>query len=203
MPINERGNLPLTKLDPDRCPRCSVSLIGNPIPQDQRVGRSTHYRREIGVETDDYDGMLYLCCPDCGWAWSRFVGGRGEGSFTALAKKHVDAHNARLRDDWDEIRARFIENAPRIMALLTDAGWPPTGWRCDIPFVVIDLRVKGPEPPDDWQDEAAMDAVRAQWNSLSPAIAAATEMLGIRVQTTPVSERRPWVSSDRYELWPT
>jgi hypothetical protein len=79
----------------DECPNCGVTLIGDPIPaqylvhedtHDEQVKRwghclclpygegVTHGRREIGVVVQGlYDGILYYLCPDCAFAWPRFV----------------------------------------------------------------------------------------------------------------------------------
>lgn len=55
----------------DNCPKCNVSLIGDPIPDDIKEHYSaTHWRREIGVEIPElYDGVWYWKCPDCGHGW--------------------------------------------------------------------------------------------------------------------------------------
>ena len=55
----------------DKCPHCGVSLIGDPIPEDQRdkyYGRETHWRREIGIV--EHDRVTKWRCPDCGREWS-------------------------------------------------------------------------------------------------------------------------------------
>lgn len=61
----------------DNCPACSESLIGPPIPEESRdlYGRSTHFRRVIGIEhRGRYDGVSEWECPYCGYAEDRFTG---------------------------------------------------------------------------------------------------------------------------------
>lgn len=56
----------------NNCPHCSVSLIGEPIPEDIRQHYSPpyHWRREIGIEDPDkYDGIWEWMCPDCKGRW--------------------------------------------------------------------------------------------------------------------------------------
>lgn len=55
----------------DNCPKCDVSLIGNPIPEASRewFGWKTHFRREIGIVENDY--VTRWVCPDCGHEWPR------------------------------------------------------------------------------------------------------------------------------------
>jgi hypothetical protein len=53
----------------DNCPKCKVSWIGEPIPEDIAHHYSgTHWRREIGIDggmLGIYDGIVALKCPDC------------------------------------------------------------------------------------------------------------------------------------------
>ena len=60
----------------DNCPKCKVSLIGDPIPEDIVKDYSgTHWRREIGIEYPErYDGIWEWKCPDCGHTWFSEVG---------------------------------------------------------------------------------------------------------------------------------
>ena len=54
--------------EPDNCPNCGVTWIGEPIPDSDRefFGGKTHFRREIGVEIrGKYDGVDHWKCPDC------------------------------------------------------------------------------------------------------------------------------------------
>lgn len=53
------------------CPHCGVSLIGEPIPEDQLkyYGNRTHWRREIGIVENDR--VVEWQCPDCGGTWPR------------------------------------------------------------------------------------------------------------------------------------
>lgn len=59
----------------DNCPKCKVSLVGVPIPEEDRAyfGKATHFKREIGIEYPCYDGILTYSCPDCGHEWPRFT----------------------------------------------------------------------------------------------------------------------------------
>ena len=77
---------------PDTCPHCGVSLLGDPIPQESLDKGyygpgTTHFRRDFGAEVDGvYDGVLYWVCPDCGGAWHQF----DEGTrLHSLAEKYV------------------------------------------------------------------------------------------------------------------
>ena len=53
----------------NNCPKCKVSWIGEPIPDDIKEHYSgTHWRREIGIDggyMGIYDGIVALKCPDC------------------------------------------------------------------------------------------------------------------------------------------
>lgn len=62
--------------NPDNCPKCGVSLIGDPIPEMYLIhyGGSTHWRREIGLEYPElYDGVWEWQCPDCDHTWPSVV----------------------------------------------------------------------------------------------------------------------------------
>jgi len=62
---------------PENCPLCGVSLLGDPIPQDELKwhGDSTHWKREIGIERPEiYDGVFEWKCPDCLQTWPSEVG---------------------------------------------------------------------------------------------------------------------------------
>lgn len=72
----------------DNCPKCNVTLIGDPIPEKDRefFGNSTHFRREIGMEYPEfYDGTVEWRCPDCKHLWNAFSGKLGEGFARKLA----------------------------------------------------------------------------------------------------------------------
>lgn len=58
----------------DNCPKCGVSLQGDPIPEEeQHLFGATHFRREIGLEDPMlYDGIAWWQCPDCQHIWKRF-----------------------------------------------------------------------------------------------------------------------------------
>jgi len=109
---------------PDHCPTCGVSLQGDPIPHEYRVhkddcaeqvarhgrcycrpyGSATHFRREIGHEVPGvYDGVLFWHCPECGWAWPRFV-----ATSTTLGQKsaeHADRWNRYMASGSSEGKA--------------------------------------------------------------------------------------------------
>lgn len=60
---------------PEHCPHCHASLIGEPIPEEQRqsgcYGNSTHWRREIAIYDRGKDRTVAFECPDCGKRWER------------------------------------------------------------------------------------------------------------------------------------
>ena len=62
--------------NPDNCPHCGASLIGDPIPDDIKENYSgTNWRREIGREDPSvYDGIIEWICPDCNGVWPSEVG---------------------------------------------------------------------------------------------------------------------------------
>ena len=59
----------------DNCPKCGVSFIGDPIPEDiVEFYAGTHWRREIGIDggyMGIYDGIVAFKCPDCGHEFPR------------------------------------------------------------------------------------------------------------------------------------
>lgn len=58
----------------DNCPKCNVSFVGDPIPENIREHYAPPYtwRREIGIEVPEiYDGLLVYRCPDCGHEFAR------------------------------------------------------------------------------------------------------------------------------------
>lgn len=60
----------------NNCPHCGVSLIGDKIPDDiqHHYGKTTHWRREIGIEIQGlYDGIWEYQCPDCKGRWDSEV----------------------------------------------------------------------------------------------------------------------------------
>lgn len=168
MPINEHGNLPLTELSSDRCPHCGTSLING----------ETHARREIGMETDDYDGILFYVCPDCHRGWSRFL---GEGSFSQLAKRHVAEHNRGVADadrDRDRICASVDDHVDAIEEVLASYGLSaPHGWRYGPYAAEVTLFVH-------WED---VDAAR--WDDLVPTSRRLTEIVGWRTRVHPLINR--------------
>lgn len=59
---------------PDNCPACNASLIGAPIPEENRhlhAPGSTHYYRVIGLYDRKKDRTTHWKCPDCGHTWER------------------------------------------------------------------------------------------------------------------------------------
>lgn len=60
---------PLDNNSPRFCPKCKVSLLGEPIPDDIKENYGgTHYKREIGIDggyMGIYDGIVAYQCPDC------------------------------------------------------------------------------------------------------------------------------------------
>lgn len=66
---------PLDNNSPRFCPKCEVSLLGEPIPEDKRKQYSgTHWKREIGIDggyLGIYDGIVAYQCPDCKETWPR------------------------------------------------------------------------------------------------------------------------------------
>ena len=61
--------------DHDNCPKCKVSFIGDPIPEDQlKYFSVTHWSRQIGIDggmAGIYDGIVAWKCPDCGHTFHR------------------------------------------------------------------------------------------------------------------------------------
>ena len=80
----------------DVCPHCSASLLGDPIPREERAElRATHFRREFGVEVRGvYDGVLFWACPDCGGCWHRFPVGH---PYRERAEPHMLRYAATVR----------------------------------------------------------------------------------------------------------
>lgn len=83
----------------DNCPKCNSNWNGSPIletfikqreegvkcwqnksNEEIEAEMKEHYRppyvwrREIGIETLDYDGISYWQCPDCKTTFNRFTG---------------------------------------------------------------------------------------------------------------------------------
>lgn len=68
-------NMTKKKYDPNaplNCPHCDVSLLGEPIPVKDlhHYGRSTHFKREIGIYDWDKDRTVAYRWPDCQKEWS-------------------------------------------------------------------------------------------------------------------------------------
>lgn len=75
----------LIRTQPDNCPYCGVSLLGEPLSAEtlaaqtldtmKEFGMPTHLRREIGRGGlhPIYQGVLFWECPDCGGQWHRFT----------------------------------------------------------------------------------------------------------------------------------
>lgn len=66
----------MSQNDPENCPHCKVSLLGETISQellDTGYYYGTHWKREIGVEIPEkYDGIYYYFCPDCKGEWGGY-----------------------------------------------------------------------------------------------------------------------------------
>lgn len=140
MTVDTGGSLPLREDDPDGCPLCGVSLLGEPIPEASRhhYGSSTHFRREMGVETDGYDGVLYWVCPDCHGAWPRFTNtrlpaGAVPDRLTRLGLEAVAAHTAQvaLLSDATEVERTLTTHAEQIEGAIEGVGLAWTGWTVD------------------------------------------------------------------------
>lgn len=120
----------------DRCPHCGVGLT-TPIPPENKHlhGASTHYRREIGVEVNDSDGLLYFVCPDCHGAWPRSVTGLTRGvaadmlaERAAKAVAEHDADVAVLRDPA-HVESVLRTHGDVIRFAIGLAGLRWLGWR--------------------------------------------------------------------------
>lgn len=61
---------------PISCPICGNSLLGDPVPDDQKEFYAGNYfKREIGYEyPEKYDGVWEWKCPDCDGFWPSEVG---------------------------------------------------------------------------------------------------------------------------------
>ena len=59
---------------PYKCPHCSTSLLGDPIPTEIKEHYySNYWKREIGIEdSSKYDGVYYYQCPDCKGEWGGY-----------------------------------------------------------------------------------------------------------------------------------
>lgn len=56
--------------NPDNCPNCNTTLIGDPIPLEDVTNYSgTHWRREIGIYDMGQDRTVAWRCPDCAHEW--------------------------------------------------------------------------------------------------------------------------------------
>lgn len=72
--MNNVKPLPTEADKPHKCPHCSVSLLGEAIPEDMKEYYSGNYfKREIGVEISQfYDGIYFYVCPDCKGEWGGY-----------------------------------------------------------------------------------------------------------------------------------
>lgn len=61
-------------MHPEECPKCGVSLKGDPIPEDvKKYYHGDYFYRVKGIEFRGvYDGVAAWECPDCLHVWSRF-----------------------------------------------------------------------------------------------------------------------------------
>lgn len=56
--------------EPLNCPHCGVSLLGDPIPEEnQKYYAGTHWKREIGIYDWGKDRTVAYQCPDCKKQW--------------------------------------------------------------------------------------------------------------------------------------
>lgn len=57
----------------DNCPKCGVSLLGDPIPEASRehFGGKTHFRRQVGIYSREQDRTVAWRCPDCDYEEAR------------------------------------------------------------------------------------------------------------------------------------
>lgn len=140
MTVGLGGPLPLGEITPDGCPLCGASLLGDPIPEASRhlFGSSTHFRREIGMEPDGYDGVLYWVCPDCHGAWSQFTNtrlaqGAGPDRLTRLGDEAVATHDAQvaLLAEAAKVEDIMATHGAQVAVTLAVAGLTWTGWVVD------------------------------------------------------------------------
>jgi hypothetical protein len=70
------------EVEMDNCPKCKISLIGAPIPQEDRelFGGASNFRREIGIYDQRKDMTVAYECPDCGFRWGRIVDFPNQGT---------------------------------------------------------------------------------------------------------------------------
>ena len=62
-------------MDIDQCPICTVSWVGEEIPEKSRYlyNGKTHFKREIGIYDLEKDMTVKWRCPDCGSTFDRFT----------------------------------------------------------------------------------------------------------------------------------
>jgi hypothetical protein len=112
---------------------CGVSLLGDLIPDDERKwnGWSTHYRREQGVETDAFPGVvLYWVCPDCHGAWTAFT---GTGPIATAAAEAVAVHEASAAAlaNPESVEATLVEHGEMLRFATALNGFIWVGWAVD------------------------------------------------------------------------
>lgn len=115
---------------PDDCPHCGASMLGEPI-EEEDLGWFGHHRRELHVETGDYDdGAVYLVCPDCHGGWPVF---QGTGPLANLSAQAVALHEesrAALADP-ETVRAHLTTHAEALTFAVAINGYGWTGWSVD------------------------------------------------------------------------
>ena len=119
----------------DVCQFCGTSLLW-PIPVDRQYlyGNQTHGRREIHVEPDDVDVVLYFVCPDCHRAWPQtfptITHGTWAEGLPERAAVEVAAHNAAVAvfADHDHVVGVLREHRETIGFAFGMSGLRWTGW---------------------------------------------------------------------------
>jgi hypothetical protein len=108
------GDTMVNDTDPEVCEHCGSGLLSeNQIPVEETLpyeqwvhwnatgilpegaleAPPQYYSRVIGWEVQGvYDGMLFYRCPDCGYAWHRWIDPYMRGK----AQQYIDECNAKL-----------------------------------------------------------------------------------------------------------
>jgi len=90
----------------DNCPKCNVSFIGDPIPDNIKKHYSgTHWRRDIGIDggyIGIYDGIVAFKCPDCNHEFPR----DNSGWAKSLFEKYQKVCNGEEIEEFDPFKIR-------------------------------------------------------------------------------------------------